>query len=313
MNLPAPPTGLYPEDYERIEAAVMETVRGRWFLLEYARRQRAEETERLVLAVDRLERVAARAEEQEAAADWRLPHRLVERAQEFARTLRASGVEEKLCAQADALVEQFSKLLDAPAAEPEEAPRAILEAAAIEIVDEPHDMEDERVEPVLEIAPADEPIEIAEVETLAEAEAVEPEPIDAEPVSVESFEAEAVVAEPIELEAVAFEPEPVAQMAEPSQAEEIAEPASNEIVFEEFVARAILPEESAPPALDALEFDAPRIDAPKFDLRASVSPEISLPKRASAQAEPEGPVDPRLAALSRLDHLSLHEKLRLFG
>ncbi|WP_156967943.1 hypothetical protein [Methylosinus sp. PW1] len=333
MNLPAPPTGLYPEDYERIEAAVMETVRGRWFLLEYARRQRAEETERLVLAVDRLERVAARAEEQEAASDWRLPRRLVERAQEFARTLRASGVEEKLCAQADALVEQFSKLLDAPVAEPEEAPRAIIETATIEIIDEPHRIQEERVEAILEIEAADEPIEIGEVETLAEAEAIEPEPIDAEPVSVVSFEVDAVVAEPTEVEAVASEPEPVAfepvafepapervaQMEEPPQAIEIAEsaasaePASNEIVFEEFVARAILPEETAPPALDAPKFDAPRIDAPKFGARESGSPKISLPKTTPAKTEPAGPVDPRLVALSRLDHLSLHEKLRLFG
>lgn len=294
MTLPAPPTGLYPEDYERIEAAVMETVRGRWFLLEYARRQRAEETERLVLAVDRLERAAARVEEQEAASDWRLPRRLVERTQEFARTLRASGVEEKLCAQADALVEQFSKLLDAPAAEPEEAPRAIVEAAAIEIVDEPREILEERVE----------------FETLAEAEIIEPEPVDAQPISVESFEAEAVVGESIEIEAVVFEPEPVAfepevvQIEEPPQAIEIAESAafaelaSNEIVFEELVARAILPEETAP-----LE-----LDAPKFG-----SSEVGLPIRASTRAEPAGPVDPRLIALSRLDHLSLHEKLRLFG
>ncbi|OAI25229.1 hypothetical protein A1351_16925 [Methylosinus sp. R-45379] len=325
MNLPAPPTGLYPEDYERIEAAVMETVRGRWFLLEYARRQRVEETERLVLAVDRLERIAARAEEraeeQEAASDWRLPRRLVERAQEFARTLRASGVEEKLCAQADALVEQFSKLLDAPAAEPEEAPRAIIESATIEIIDEPHRIQEERVEPILEIEVADEPIEIAEVETLVEAE-----PIDAEPILVESFEMESVVAEPIEIEAVASEPEPVdfepvafepervAQLEEPPQAIEItesavaAEPASNEIVFEEFVARAILPEETAP-----VELDAPRIDAPKFGARESGSPKISLPKTTPAKTEPALPVDPRLVALSRLDHLSLHEKLRLFG
>ena len=38
-----------------IEQAVMETARGRWFLLEYARRQRAAETQRMADAVDRLE------------------------------------------------------------------------------------------------------------------------------------------------------------------------------------------------------------------------------------------------------------------
>ena len=38
MTLTTLPTGIVPEDYERIEAAVMETARGRWFLLEFARR-----------------------------------------------------------------------------------------------------------------------------------------------------------------------------------------------------------------------------------------------------------------------------------
>ena len=42
-----------------IEQAVMETARGRWFLLEYARRQRAAETQRLTDAVDRLEAMMA--------------------------------------------------------------------------------------------------------------------------------------------------------------------------------------------------------------------------------------------------------------
>jgi hypothetical protein len=144
MNLPAPPTGLYPEDYDRIEAAVMETVRGRWFLLEYARRQRAAETERLVQAVDRLERyVAARVEDEPEpaepapAADWRLPQRLAERAREFAQTLRASGLDEKFCAQADALAEQFAAYAAVGASE---APPSLAEperGIVVEIMDTP--------------------------------------------------------------------------------------------------------------------------------------------------------------------------------
>jgi hypothetical protein len=59
MTIPALPSGLQPEDFEKIEAAVMETARGRWFLLEYARRQRAEETGRLLQAIERLERRVA--------------------------------------------------------------------------------------------------------------------------------------------------------------------------------------------------------------------------------------------------------------
>ncbi|HEY0293198.1 MAG TPA: hypothetical protein VGC51_12860 [Hansschlegelia sp.] len=41
MSLPVPP---FPDDYEAIADAVMETARGRWFLAEYARRNRAAET-----------------------------------------------------------------------------------------------------------------------------------------------------------------------------------------------------------------------------------------------------------------------------
>ncbi|MGQ4273093.1 hypothetical protein [Terrihabitans sp. B22-R8] len=45
----------FEDDYEAIEAAVMETARGRWFLAEFARRTRAEETASLLAAIDRLE------------------------------------------------------------------------------------------------------------------------------------------------------------------------------------------------------------------------------------------------------------------
>lgn len=55
MTLTTLPTGIVPEDYERIKAAVMETARGRWFLLEFARRQRSAETATLLEAIERLE------------------------------------------------------------------------------------------------------------------------------------------------------------------------------------------------------------------------------------------------------------------
>jgi hypothetical protein len=51
-----PPAGLTDADYDMIEAAVMETARGRWFLIEYDRRRRAAETAQLLDAVTRLER-----------------------------------------------------------------------------------------------------------------------------------------------------------------------------------------------------------------------------------------------------------------
>ena len=46
------------DDYELIEAAVMETARGRWFLAEHARRERAAERAQLLFSMKRLERAA---------------------------------------------------------------------------------------------------------------------------------------------------------------------------------------------------------------------------------------------------------------
>ena len=46
-------------DYDVIEAAVMETERGRWFLREYARRNRNADTEVLLGAIERLEQAVA--------------------------------------------------------------------------------------------------------------------------------------------------------------------------------------------------------------------------------------------------------------
>jgi hypothetical protein len=77
-----PPTGLDETDFEAIEAAVLETARGRWFLAEYARRCRAREAERILSAVDRLEGAAEAARAQEAGA-----RRDAERAAELVRQL----------------------------------------------------------------------------------------------------------------------------------------------------------------------------------------------------------------------------------
>ena len=54
-----PPAGLNEADYDAIEAAVMETARGRWFLIEYDQRRRAVETSQLLEAVSRLERAVS--------------------------------------------------------------------------------------------------------------------------------------------------------------------------------------------------------------------------------------------------------------
>ncbi|WP_162914285.1 hypothetical protein [Taklimakanibacter lacteus] len=62
MNSPGQETGavVFPrEQYEALESAVMESARGRWFLAEYARRNRAADTVMLLDALKKLENVAS--------------------------------------------------------------------------------------------------------------------------------------------------------------------------------------------------------------------------------------------------------------
>lgn len=89
-----PPEGLTPEDYDRIEDAVMETVRGRWFLAEFARRVRAGDTKKILDAIERLERASAPS--QFVAAQDHL-RGVGERLFEIAFQLRARRVEEDMC------------------------------------------------------------------------------------------------------------------------------------------------------------------------------------------------------------------------
>ncbi|MFO1185591.1 MAG: hypothetical protein U1E56_12525 [Bauldia sp.] len=54
--MPRQPTEPMPQaDFDAIEAAVMETARGRWFLTEYARRHRSADTESILAAIKQLE------------------------------------------------------------------------------------------------------------------------------------------------------------------------------------------------------------------------------------------------------------------
>jgi chemotaxis regulatin CheY-phosphate phosphatase CheZ len=84
MPLPPVPMPLSEADYEAIEAAVMETNRGRWFLAEFARRNRHADTKMLLTAIDRLE-AAIRGERTAESVD-RIRFDLVEMAKAIART-----------------------------------------------------------------------------------------------------------------------------------------------------------------------------------------------------------------------------------
>ena len=82
-NLPVP-ANLSEADYEAIEGAVMETARGRWFLAEYARRNRHADTTMLLKALDRIE--GAMRGERSVEPVERIRFDLVEMSRAIART-----------------------------------------------------------------------------------------------------------------------------------------------------------------------------------------------------------------------------------
>src|SRR5215470_1454864 len=82
-NLPVP-SPLNEADYEAIEAAVMETARGRWFLAVYARRNRNADTTMLLRALDRIE--ASIRGERSVEPVERIRFDLVEMSKAIART-----------------------------------------------------------------------------------------------------------------------------------------------------------------------------------------------------------------------------------
>src|SRR5205085_9695245 len=82
-NLPVP-VQLSDADYEAIEGAVMETARGRWFLAEFARRNRNADTTMLLKALDRIE-AAMRRERSDQPVD-RIRFDLVEMSKAISRT-----------------------------------------------------------------------------------------------------------------------------------------------------------------------------------------------------------------------------------
>ncbi len=100
-------------EFGAIEAAVLETPRGRWFLREYARRVRAQDHDRLEAVLARIEaRLSASADDEHRAPTQTagsVPEQLVD----LARALRRRGVSEQDCAhienQARALMEAASR------------------------------------------------------------------------------------------------------------------------------------------------------------------------------------------------------------
>jgi hypothetical protein len=100
MAMIPPPEGLSAEDYDAIEAAVVETVRGRWFLAEYTRRSRVDELRQMLDGLAKLE---------QTVRDQQLPNDpsirlLVQRLRDVSQTLeilagkmRDEGIGENYC------------------------------------------------------------------------------------------------------------------------------------------------------------------------------------------------------------------------
>jgi chemotaxis protein CheZ len=84
--MPQPPAlmPLSEADYDAIQDAVMETMRGRWFLAEYARRNRHADTKVLLAALDRIETSITSG--RPAEPDSRIRVDIVEMSQAIART-----------------------------------------------------------------------------------------------------------------------------------------------------------------------------------------------------------------------------------
>ena len=101
------PEGMSEVDYEAIEAAVTETVRGRWFLNEFARRNRLAETRLLLDAMARLETTVAANQVALPSADPSI-RLLVQRIKEIAghldvlgRDMREDGLEDRYWSAVD--------------------------------------------------------------------------------------------------------------------------------------------------------------------------------------------------------------------
>ncbi|MEP2943895.1 MAG: protein phosphatase CheZ [Hyphomicrobiales bacterium] len=67
-----PTDDISEEDYQAIQEAVMETARGRWFLAEYARRNRVSETDKVLSAIEGVKSYISREHEPSDAIQMRL-------------------------------------------------------------------------------------------------------------------------------------------------------------------------------------------------------------------------------------------------
>ena len=102
----APPPGLVYSDFDTIQAAVMETARGRWFLAEYARRNRMADTRLLLDAIARLDNTVTAGPPAQAGAPApgalaATAAQIAERLADISWDLRERGFADDVCAAVD--------------------------------------------------------------------------------------------------------------------------------------------------------------------------------------------------------------------
>lgn len=126
-SLPAPATPIREADYQAIEAAVMETERGRWFLQEYAERNRHANTEEVIGAVQEISDLL-KTQQENAPPIHRFKIGLADMAEAIEKTKRE--IAQMRSDRTDrGRVEQASAELDAIVGHTEEATSEILSAA----------------------------------------------------------------------------------------------------------------------------------------------------------------------------------------
>lgn len=123
------PPGLMESDFDTIHAAVMETARGRWFLAEYARRNRMADTRMVLDAVARLEAAVAAGPapapaEHAKDALGTTAAQIASRLSDIGWDLRERGFADDICAAVErqaAAVQGLARRLESGEAAPEAA------------------------------------------------------------------------------------------------------------------------------------------------------------------------------------------------
>lgn len=126
MTRSGPPSLIRDQDYETIEAAVMETARGRWFLSEFARRNRTADTEMLLDAIRKLQTAVTEQEGEDTFG--RIRKDLMEMSAAIAQTRREISAMHPEATDGSRIIEATEEL-DAIVESTEKATSEILNAA----------------------------------------------------------------------------------------------------------------------------------------------------------------------------------------